>query len=56
MIAWKFWSGLELGDVDGILVIKFYLDPRLEMWTEVWSEVFSKIPARASQRTFAWRF
>ena len=55
MIAWKFWNGPELGDVEGILVGKFQLDPGLEMWTEIWSAIFSWILAGASGRTFAWR-
>ena len=55
MIAWKFWNGAELGDVEGVLVGNFHLDPRLEMWTEIWSEVFCWIPSGASGRNFAWR-
>ena len=55
MNAWKFWNGPELGDVEGILVGKFHLDPGLEMWTEIWSAIFSWIPAGASGQTFAWR-
>ena len=55
MIAWKFWNGPELGDVEGILVGKFELDPSLEMWTEIWSEIFGWITAGASGQTFAWR-
>ena len=55
MNAWKFWNGPELGDVQGILVEKFQLDPGLEIWMEIWSEIFSWIPAGASRRTFAWR-
>ena len=41
MIAWKFWNGPKLGDVEGILVGKFQMDPRFEMWTESWSGVLS---------------
>ena len=48
-------NGPELGDVEGVLVGKFQLDPRLEMWTEIWSEISSWIPAGVSRRTFAWR-
>ena len=55
MIAWKFRNGLELGDVEGILVGKFQLDPRLEIWMEIWLEILSWIPVGASGRTFAWR-
>ena len=51
VIAWKFWNGPELGDVEGILVRKCQLDPRLEMWTDIWLEIFSWIPAGASWRT-----
>ena len=47
MIAGKFWNGPELGDVEGILVGKFQMDPMWEIWTEVWSEIFSSIPAGA---------
>ena len=53
MDAWKFWNGPELGDVEGVLVRKFQLDPGLEMWTEIWLEISSWIPAGASGRTFA---
>ena len=55
MNAWNFWNGPELGDVEGILVGKFQLDPGLEIRTAIWSEIFSWIPAGASGRTFAWR-
>ena len=55
MNAWTFWNGPELGDVEGVLVGKFQLDPGLDMWTEMWSEISSWIPAGASGRTFAWR-
>ena len=55
MNAWKFWNGPELGDVAGILVGKFQLDPGLEMWTEIWSENSSWISAGLSGRNFAWR-
>ena len=37
LIAWTFLNGPELGDVEGILVGKFQLDLRLEMWTEIGS-------------------
>ena len=39
MIALNFLNGPELGDVEGILVGKFHMDPRLEMWKEIWSEI-----------------
>ena len=55
MIAWKFWNGPELGDIEGIMVGKFQLDPGLEMWMEIWLEISSWIPGGASGRTFAWR-
>ena len=55
MIAWIFWIGPEIGDVEGILVGKFQLDPRLEMWKEIWSEIFSWNPAGEPGRTFACR-
>ena len=51
----NFLNGPELGDVEVILVGKFHMDPRLEMWKEIWSEIFSWIPAGAYGRTFAWR-
>ena len=55
-IAWKFWNEPKLGDIEGILVRKFQLDPRFEMLTEIWSEVISCIPAGAYGGNFAWRF
>ena len=55
MIAWKFWNGPELGDVKGILVENFQLDPKFKMWTEIWLVIFSWIPVGASVWTFAWR-
>ena len=55
VIDWKFWNGLELGNVEGILVGKCQLDLRLKFWTEIWSEIFIWVPDGASRRTFAWR-
>ena len=55
MVAWKFWNGPELGDIEVFLDRKFQLDPGLEMWTEIWPAIFSLIPDGVSGLTFACR-
>ena len=55
MISGNIWNGIQLGDVEGILVRNVQLNPRWEIQTEVWSEIVSWISAGASGQNLAWK-
>ena len=55
MIAGKFRNVPQLGDVEVVVVGKFQMDPRLEIWKEVWSESIGWTPDGASSRNFGWK-